>query len=191
MSINKVKLNISNYFENKENISGESLIVPGVWAIITMDANNWGYADVKVVVPDAAKNEYIESPEDLLVYFKEGLDIKGGYAKTNFDVRWENGTKSTEVTTIGSNQIAEISYGGYNDNGVIIQINKFMFKDVTIEKIKNLVENTFSENMKELISDIEEEVSDSKEYAKNPSAYYGISNSDFVKSSSGLKRRFN
>ena len=188
MSNKPIKLNFSSLFEDANGLQGKELLAPGHWAIVKVEANNWGHADVIVVNPIEARKQDIVKPQDLLIYFAEGLDVSGKSKNSTFKLSFENNLKPNDDTKIDDG-VAEISYGGYGDNGVVIEINYFLFKDVTVEKITQLVEKTFTKEMRELIKDIEFEAEDDKEYAKNPSAYYGVSNSDFV-SSSEMKRKF-
>lgn len=182
-----VKLKISSLFGDPQGRQGEELFEPGCWAIVEMDANEWGTADVMIVDKEVAKAEDVFSPEDLVVYFKEGFDIPQS-RRTSFSLCWQVGT-GKEDTPINEKGIAELSYGGYDDDGVTVKIVYLMFKDVTLENIQSTVSSFFAKEMKGLISEIESEAQDDREYARDPSAYYGVSNSDFI-SASDLKRRF-
>lgn len=183
----KDNLSVDTYvYKENETAKGLDLIRPGCWVVVSVDSNDWKSAQISVY--NKGDYEEINNPEDLIEDFRQGIDVPKGKGYT---LSWENNGDVLKNIQIEEDGTAEISFGGFleagEDSRAEVVIYKFMFKDVSVESIVKYVEKLFKDEIPQLQREIESDMADSHEYNSNPSAYYGVGDSDFYSARSTKK----
>lgn len=184
----KDNLSVETYVYRKdETATGLDLIRPGSWVIVSTDSDVWRAAQVTVFTP--GEDEDITTPEEFVEAFINGVDNPRGRDYTSV---WVEGADYKGTPVLDKDGGYEISFGGYwdkgEDSGPEVITHKFLFKDVTVDSIVKYVEKLFDEEINNLFSEINEQISDSEAYNRDPSAYYGVGDSDFYSAKSTKKR---